>query len=37
MSATYITAHGNTGSLNPLSEVRGQTHILMDTGRIRYC
>ena len=28
MSAT--TAHGNTKSFNPLSEVRDQTHIFMD-------
>ena len=23
--------------LNPLSEVRDQTHILMDTSQVRYC
>ena len=34
-SVTYITAHGNTGSiLNPLSKARDQTFILMDTSRV---
>ena len=30
-SVTYTIAHGNTGSLNPLSKTRDPTHILMDT------
>ena len=29
-SATYTTAHGNTQILNPLSEVRDRTYVLMD-------
>ena len=32
VSATYATAHGNTGSFNPQSRARDQTRILMDTG-----
>ena len=35
-SATYTTAHGNTGSLTR-SEARDQSHIIMDTSRIRFC
>ena len=31
LSVTYITAHGNARSFNPLSEARDQTCILMDT------
>ena len=30
-------AHGNTGSFNPLSKARDQTHVLMDTSRARHC
>ena len=33
-SVTYTTAHGTTGSFNPLSEARDQTHILMDTSQV---
>ena len=34
----YTTAHSNTRSqiLNPFSEVRDQTHILMDPSQIRF-
>ena len=35
-SATYTAAHGNAGILNPLSEARDQTHILVDTSRVPY-
>ena len=34
--ATYIIAHGNTGSFNPLSEAKGQTWIFKDTGQVHY-
>ena len=37
MSATYTTAHGNTGSLTHCIEARDQTHILMDTSWVYYC
>ena len=30
-SSTYTTAHGNARSFNPLSKIRDQTRILMDT------
>ena len=33
-SVTYTTAHSNNGILNPVSEARDQTCILMDTSRI---
>ena len=29
--------HSNTGSLNPLSEARDHTHILIDTSQICFC
>ena len=31
---TYTTAHGNTGSFNPLSEARDGTCILVDTNQV---
>ena len=31
---TYTTAHGDTGSLNPLSKARDRTRILMDTSQV---
>ena len=37
MSATYTTAYGNAGwILNPLSEARDQTCVLMDASQIRF-
>ena len=36
-SATYTTAHGNAGSLNPLSKARDRTRIFMDTSQVRDC
>ena len=35
-SMTYTTAHGNARSPTPLSEVRDQTQILMDTSQVCY-
>ena len=35
-SATYTTAHGNTGSLDALSKARDLTHILMDTSQVHF-
>ena len=35
-SATYTTAHGNSGCFNPLIEAKDQTQILMDTSQIRF-
>ena len=34
VSAAYTTAHSNAGSLNPLSETRDQTCILMDSSQV---
>ena len=34
--ATYTTTHGNARSLIPLSEVRDQTHVLMDTSWVPF-
>ena len=36
VSATYTTAHGNAGSLNPLSKARDPTCNLMVPSRIRF-
>ena len=36
-SATHTTAHGNTGSFNPLSKARDQICILVYTSWVRYC
>ena len=32
----YATAHGDTGSLTPLSEARDRTRVLMDTSWVHY-
>ena len=33
----HSSQHSQRQILNPLSEARDQTHILMDTSRVRYC
>ena len=35
--ATYTTAHGTTGSFNPLCKARGRTRVLMDTSWVCFC
>ena len=35
-SATYTTAHWNTGSFNPLSKAGNQTCVVMDASQIRF-
>ena len=36
VSATYTTAHSNSGSFNPVNEARDQTQILMDISQIHF-